>query len=41
MPPRWFRQDLDSGTWENRHGDLLRRPSLDLGYRLVIADVPS
>ncbi|HLL82902.1 MAG TPA: methyltransferase domain-containing protein [Longimicrobium sp.] len=29
--------DLDDGTWERRHGHLLRQPEADLGYRLVIA----
>jgi SAM-dependent methyltransferase len=29
--------DLESGAWQQRHGDLLERDSLDLGYRLVVA----
>jgi SAM-dependent methyltransferase len=29
--------DLESGAWQERHGDLLRRDSLDLGYRLVVS----
>ena len=32
-----LRRDLEDGTWERRHGDLLRRTEVDLGYRLVIA----
>lgn len=32
-----LRDDLESGAWERRHGDLLRRTEVDLGYRLVIA----
>lgn len=31
--------DLRSGAWQRRHGSLLRRDELDLGYRLVVADV--
>lgn len=30
--------DLRSGDWHRRHRDLLHRPVLDAGYRLVIAD---
>ena len=30
-------QDLVSGAWRRRFGDLLARSSLDLGYRVVIA----
>lgn len=29
--------DLEDGSWERRHGDLLGLDELDLGYRLVIA----
>lgn len=29
--------DLASGTWQARHGHLLEREELDLGYRLVVA----
>jgi SAM-dependent methyltransferase len=36
-----LRRDLDDGTWERRHGDLLERAELDLGYRLVVARRPS
>jgi len=31
--------DLRSGDWERRHGQLRARDSLDLGYRLVVAEV--
>ena len=27
--------DLESGEWHRRHADLLERPELDLGYRIV------
>jgi SAM-dependent methyltransferase len=30
-----LRRDLDSGAWRARHGHLLERAELDLGYRLV------
>lgn len=32
-----LRRDLDDGTWMRRHGHLLERAELDVGYRLVIA----
>jgi SAM-dependent methyltransferase len=32
-----LRRDLEDGTWERRHGHLVLRSELDLGYRLVIA----
>lgn len=32
-----LRRDVEDGTWERRHGDLLRQTEADLGYRLVIA----
>lgn len=32
-----LRGDLEDGTWERRHGHLLRRAEADLGYRLVVA----
>jgi SAM-dependent methyltransferase len=32
-----LRADLDSGTWHERHADLLALESVDLGYRLVVA----
>jgi SAM-dependent methyltransferase len=31
--------DLASGAWERRHADLLDMPQLDLGYRLLVADL--
>jgi SAM-dependent methyltransferase len=31
--------DLSSGAWQRRHADLAERESIDLGYRLVVADV--
>ena len=34
-----LRRDLDDGTWTRRHGHLLERTELDLGYRLVVAPV--
>ncbi len=30
-------QDLESGEWERRYGELLHRDELDVGYRLVVA----
>jgi SAM-dependent methyltransferase len=32
-----LRRDLGGGTWGRRHGGLLGRESLDLGYRLIVA----
>jgi SAM-dependent methyltransferase len=32
-----LRADLDDGSWQRRHGDLLELAELDLGYRLVVA----
>jgi hypothetical protein len=32
-----LRADLASGAWARRHGDLLERDELDLGYRLLVA----
>jgi len=34
-----LRSDLENGTWEERTGYLSRMSVLDLGYRLVIAEV--
>jgi SAM-dependent methyltransferase len=34
---RRLRRDLVTGTWRRRHGGILSRSSLDLGYRLVVA----
>ena len=31
--------DLRSGRWEARHGALHERDSLDVGYRLVVAEL--
>jgi SAM-dependent methyltransferase len=31
--------DLASGAWQRRHADLLELPELDLGYRLLVADL--
>jgi SAM-dependent methyltransferase len=33
-----LRRDLDSGVWQQRHATLLGQSSLDLGYRLIVAD---
>ena len=32
--------DLRSGRWDARHGALRQRESLDLGYRLIVAERP-
>lgn len=34
-----LREDLATGVWTHRHADLLDKPELDLGYRLVVADL--
>jgi SAM-dependent methyltransferase len=34
-----LRGDLASGAWERRNGELLGLPELDLGYRLVVAEL--
>ncbi len=31
--------DLATGAWTDRHADLLDKPQLDLGYRLVVSDL--
>jgi SAM-dependent methyltransferase len=31
--------DLDSGMWKQRHRDLLDRDALDIGYRILVADL--
>lgn len=36
-----LRADLATGVWTDRHADLLDRPQLDLGYRLVVSDLAS
>jgi hypothetical protein len=28
--------DLNSGDWERRHADILKKDELDIGYRLVV-----
>jgi SAM-dependent methyltransferase len=33
-----LRADLADGTWERRHGHLRTRDTLDLGYRIVVAE---
>jgi SAM-dependent methyltransferase len=33
-----LRADLESGAWHRRHAGLLDRNSLDLGYRLIVAE---
>lgn len=38
---RWtkaLRDQLDSGQWRRDHADLLTRDSLDVGYRMLVAD---
>jgi SAM-dependent methyltransferase len=32
-----LKDDLASGAWESRHGDLLARDAVDYGYRILIA----
>ncbi|WAJ46826.1 methyltransferase domain-containing protein [Mycobacterium sp. Aquia_216] len=34
-----LRADLDNGAWERRHDDLLDTEELDLGYRLLVAEL--
>ncbi len=34
-----LRADLGDGSWQRRHADLLQQTHLDLGYRLLVADV--
>jgi SAM-dependent methyltransferase len=36
-PLERLRRDLDDGSWARRHGDLMDRTEMDLGYRLVVA----
>ena len=33
-----LRADLESGAWARRNADILERESMDLGYRLLIAE---
>lgn len=35
-----LRSDLASGAWDARHGHLLGMDAFDLGYRLVVAELP-
>ena len=32
-----LRHDLESGTWDERHRNLLDEPEHDCGYRLLVA----
>lgn len=34
-----LREDLASGEWDQRYGDLRLRPTLDVGLRLICADL--
>ena len=34
-----LRTDLDAGAWRRRYGGLLSRDELDIGYRLVVAEL--
>jgi hypothetical protein len=34
-----LREDLASGEWQRRYGYLLRLRELDIGYRLIIAEL--
>jgi SAM-dependent methyltransferase len=34
-----LRRDLESGAWEERYAELLSMPSLDVGMRLVVAEL--
>ena len=34
-----LRNDLATGQWRQRHGDLLARDEIDLGYRIVVAQI--
>jgi hypothetical protein len=36
-----LRADLATGAWHARHGHLLAKDTLDLGYRLVVAHLPN
>jgi SAM-dependent methyltransferase len=31
-----LKEDLDSGSWEQRYGDVMGKDELDIGYRLVV-----
>lgn len=34
-----LRGDIESGQWRRRHAELLHQRELDLGYRLLTADL--
>ena len=34
-----LKTDLGNGVWTRRYADLLKLPELDLGYRLIVADL--
>ena len=34
-----LRQDLDSGEWDRKHGHLRRQATLDVGLRLIKAEL--
>jgi hypothetical protein len=34
-----LRRDLSAGEWQRRNASLLKKSQLDLGYRLVIAEL--
>jgi hypothetical protein len=34
-----LRRDLETGAWEERYAELLSMPSLDVGMRLVVAEL--
>jgi SAM-dependent methyltransferase len=35
-----LRADLDDGRWDERYGSLMDRTELDLGYRVIVAELP-
>ena len=35
-----LRADLDDGHWARRYGSLMDRTELDLGYRVIVAELP-
>ena len=35
-----LRADIDNGAWDRQHDDLLDKEQLDLGYRLLVAELP-
>ena len=36
-----LQNDIHSGVWHQKHSHLLEKESLDLGYRLVVCEMPS